>query len=179
MALAAVLTVPTTRPAPVIALVAAACVRPTTFGTATGAGPLETTRFTGDPALTCVPAAGFSLITLPDGTVALAAVATVPTTRPAPVMALVAAAACVQTHHIGNRNLRRTARYYQVTADPLLTCVPATEFSLITLPEGTVALEAVVTVPTIRPAPVIALVAAACVQTQSKTLSTAITQPPG
>src|ERR1039458_8953691 len=87
-------TVPTTRPAPVIAVVAAACVCPTTFGTATCAGPVETTRFTADPKVTSVPATGLPVITLPDATVPLAAVVTVPTTSPAPVIA-VAAAACV------------------------------------------------------------------------------------
>ena len=52
-------TVPTTRPAPVIALVAAACVRLTTFGTATSGGPVDTTRLTALPDATCVPATGF------------------------------------------------------------------------------------------------------------------------
>jgi len=50
--LGAVVTVPTTSPAPVMALEAAACVSPTTFGTATCAGPDETIRFPADPALT-------------------------------------------------------------------------------------------------------------------------------
>jgi hypothetical protein len=75
-----VVTVPSTRPAPVIAVVAAACVSPTTLGTDTGAGPLDTTRFTAEPRFTNVPAAGFSLITLPAATVLLAAVVTVPNT---------------------------------------------------------------------------------------------------
>ena len=57
-----------------IALVAAACVRPTTFGTVTGAGPVLTVRFTAEPAVTLVPATGLSLITLPEGTVELLAV---------------------------------------------------------------------------------------------------------
>jgi len=58
VALDAVVTVPTAKPAPVIALVAAACVRFTTFGTLTGAGPVDTTRFTALPEATDVPAAG-------------------------------------------------------------------------------------------------------------------------
>jgi hypothetical protein len=61
--LVVVVTVPTTRPTPVIEVVAAACVSPTTFGTATVAGPVETTRFTDEPTATDVPASGASLIT--------------------------------------------------------------------------------------------------------------------
>src|SRR5205807_1614096 len=88
---------PTVRPALVMALVAAACVWPTTFGTATGVGggaPLETTRLTAEPFATLVPAAGLSLITLPEATVVLDCIVTVPAVRPALVRALVAAA-CV------------------------------------------------------------------------------------
>src|SRR5206468_2905075 len=55
----------------------------------------ETTRFTADPALTMVPAAGLWLITLPAGTLPLAANVTVPTINPAPVIVAVAAA-CVR-----------------------------------------------------------------------------------
>src|SRR5438105_15312712 len=90
-------TAPLVRPALVMALAAAACVWPTTFGTATGVGagaPLETTRLTAEPFATLVPAAGLSLITLPEATVVLDCCVTAPLVRPAPVMAL-AAAACV------------------------------------------------------------------------------------
>ena len=62
---------PTTNPALVIDVVAAACVSPTTLGTLTFAGPLDTTRFTEEPVLTDVPAAGASLITEPEATVLL------------------------------------------------------------------------------------------------------------
>src|ERR1700722_1278328 len=62
-------------------------------------GPPETTRFTEEPEFTEVPATGLSLITLPAATV-LDAVVTVPNTRPAPVMALVAAA-CVSPTTLG------------------------------------------------------------------------------
>ena len=75
-----------------IAAVAAACVVLTTFGTALSAGPDETTSETAVPPATCAPAAGFWLMTEPAGTVALDAVVTVPTVRPTPVIALVAAA---------------------------------------------------------------------------------------
>jgi hypothetical protein len=66
-----VVTVPSVRAAPVIAEVAAACVMPTTLGTVTGGGPDDTTRFTDAPEVTLVPAAGFWLMTLPEGTVEL------------------------------------------------------------------------------------------------------------
>src|SRR6476661_4892164 len=91
----AVVTVPSTSPAFVMVVVAAACVMPTTFGTATLPGPVDTTMFTADPTFTCVPAIGLWLITLPAATVLLDAVVTVPTTRAEFVMAVVAAA-CVK-----------------------------------------------------------------------------------
>src|SRR5205814_5938338 len=59
-----------------------------------GGAPLETTRLTAAPLATLMPAAGLSLITLPEATVVLDCCVTVPAVRPAPVMALVAAA-CV------------------------------------------------------------------------------------
>ena len=40
-------------------------------GPGTGAGPVETTRFTAEPVVTPTPAAGFWLLTRPAGTVAL------------------------------------------------------------------------------------------------------------
>src|SRR6476661_8711238 len=70
----AVVTVASTRPAFVMDVVAAACVMPTTFGTATLPGPVDTTMFAHDPAFPCVPAVGLSLITLPAATVLLDAV---------------------------------------------------------------------------------------------------------
>ena len=76
-----------------IAVVAAACVRFTTFGTATG--PIDTTSATAEAVATLVPAAGFWLITLPEGTVVLDCCETVPTTRPALTIAAVAAV-CVK-----------------------------------------------------------------------------------
>ena len=45
--LLAVVTVPTTSPALVIAVVAAAWVAPTTFGTVTCAGPVDTVKIDG------------------------------------------------------------------------------------------------------------------------------------
>src|SRR5207248_9483353 len=84
-------TAPTVTPPPPFAPPARACVWPTTFGTAICAGPLETTRLTGEPLATFVPAGGLSLMTLPAATVLLDCIVTAPTVRPAPVMALVAA----------------------------------------------------------------------------------------
>jgi hypothetical protein len=98
--LGCVVTVPTTSPAPVIAVVAAACVDPTTFGTATWLVPLEMTRLTAEPTLTFVPATGDSLITSPEATVELDCVVTLPTTRPMPVIAVLAAA-CVKPATFG------------------------------------------------------------------------------
>ena len=95
-----VVTVPSTSPAPVMAVVAAAWVSPTTLGTTTGAGPVETTMLTAEPLLTLVPATGLSLITSPDATVELLCVVTVPSTSPAPVIAVVAAA-CVSPTTLG------------------------------------------------------------------------------
>ncbi len=54
-----------------IAVVAVACVSLTTFGTATVAGPEETTNATAVPLATLVPAAGVSLMTSPEATVLL------------------------------------------------------------------------------------------------------------
>src|SRR6185436_20368585 len=87
----AVVTVPRARPALVIAAVAAVCVWPTTFGVATCGRPLDTTSDTAVPVATRVPAVGVWLITDPAGTVVLDAVVTVPSVRPAPVIADVAA----------------------------------------------------------------------------------------
>ena len=58
MALELVVMVPTVSPAPVIALVAAACVWFTTLGTTTGGGPVGITSATALPAATDVPPIG-------------------------------------------------------------------------------------------------------------------------
>jgi hypothetical protein len=65
---------------------------PTTFGTVTGGGPVDTTRLTALPGATAVPGAGFWLITEPAGTLGLAEDPMVPTVRFALVMTVVAAA---------------------------------------------------------------------------------------
>src|SRR5713101_2639854 len=98
--LGAVATVPSVRLAFVIAVVAAACVRPTTFGVATCGGPDDTTNATALPVSTCVPAMGLWLMTEPDATVVLEAVGTAPTVSPAPMISL-DAAACVRPTTFG------------------------------------------------------------------------------
>jgi hypothetical protein len=160
--LLAIVTVSTTRPAPVIDAIAAACVRPTTLGTATGAGPVLTEIFTADPVATFVPATGLSAITLPEGMVELLAVVTLPMTRPAIAIALVATA-CVAPTTFGTSTFAAPLDTTKLTAEPDATLVPGAGLSEITIPEAIVALDCVVTVLTARPAPVIALIAAACV----------------
>src|SRR6476661_2369547 len=88
--LEAVDTLPTTSPAFVIAVVAAACVTPTTLGTATFGGPDDTTIATALPLAARAKAAGVWLSTMPDGTVVLDAVVTSPTMNPASVNVVVA-----------------------------------------------------------------------------------------
>src|SRR5208283_5366703 len=130
-----VVTVPTVSPAPVMAVVAAVCVRPTTFGTDTGAGPDDTTRFTADPVATEVPDVGFWDITDPAGTVAEGWVVTVPTTSPAPVMEVVAAA-CVRPTTFGTDTGAGPDDTTRFTADPDATEVPDVGFWDITDPAG-------------------------------------------
>src|SRR3954453_2866504 len=153
---------PALRPAVVIAVVAPACVRPTTLGTATCASPDETTSETALPVPTCAAAAGLWLITDPAGTVALDAVVTVPRMRPAFVIAVVAAP-CVRPTTFGTATCGRPDETMSATALPLATCVAAAGVWLMTDPAGTVALDAVVSVPRMRPAFAIAVVAAPCV----------------
>src|SRR3954463_14795197 len=120
------------------------------------------TSATAAPTATCVPATGDSLITEPAGTVVLDAVVMVPTVRFTPVIAVVAAAWLWPTT-FGTATCGRPDEMTSATALPIVTCVPAAGDSLITEPAGTVVLEAVVIAPTVRFAPVIALVAATCV----------------
>jgi hypothetical protein len=81
--LVAVVTPPTARLAAVSAAVAAAWVRPTTPGTVTWStgGPEEMVKLTDDPDATEVPEVGDWSMTVPAGTLALAAVPTAPTAR--------------------------------------------------------------------------------------------------
>src|SRR6185503_4982153 len=158
----AVVIAPTLNPAPVIAAVAAACVWPTTLGVATSGSPLETTSETALPVATCVPAAGSWLITVPAGTVVLGALVIAPTVSPAVVITVIAAG-WVRPTTLGAGTCGRPLETTSDTALLIASCVPAAGVWLITDPAGTVVLDAVVTVPSVSPAPVIAVVAAACV----------------
>ena len=64
---------------------------------------------------------------------------------------------------MGEGGCARPDETSSLTADPTVTCVPATGFWLMTLPEATVLLEAEVTVPKTRPTPASGVAAAACV----------------
>ena len=130
------------RPTPVNAVVAEDCVIPTTLGTVTMAGPEETAKSTALPAVTLVPAAGLSLITLPAATVELLWVVTVPTLRPAPVIAVVAADCVIPTTlgtltFSGGVGPEETTRFTEL---PEATLAPAAGLSLITMPVATVEL---------------------------------------
>src|SRR5262249_44454313 len=129
VALEAVVTAPTRSPAPVIAVDAALCVRPTTFGTVTGGGPDETTIANALPTTTWVPAIGFWLITEPVGTVELGAVVMEPTVRPALAIA-VDAAACVRPTTFGAATFGGPDETTSATALLIATCVPAVGFWL-------------------------------------------------
>src|SRR4029079_2509532 len=161
--LEAVVTTPTTICAPVIAVVAALCVRPTTSGALTCGRPLDTVSAIALPTTTSLPAAGAWLITDPAGTVMLDAVVTVPTTSCAAVIAVVAALS-VRPTTSGALTCGRPLDTVSAIALPTTTSLPATGAWLITDPAGTVMLEAVVTVPNTSCAAVIAVVAALCVR---------------
>jgi hypothetical protein len=158
----AIVTVPSVRPTFIKFVIAEACVSPTTEGTMTCTGPVETTRLTALPGATCVPPTGFWLMTDPAGTVELAAVETLPTVSPMFVNVVVAAA-CVAPTTEGTVTIRGPEETTRLTALPAATGVPLVGFWLMTSPAATVVLDAVVTVPTVRPAFVKVVVAAACV----------------
>src|SRR4029078_9306405 len=133
-------------------------------GTATGGGPDETTSETALPVFTCVPPIGDWLMTDPAGTVVLVAVVTVPTTRPAFVIAVVAAV-CVRPTTLGTATCGGPEEMTSVTTLPIVTCVPGARVLLMIEPAGTVVLEAVESPsPRLSPAPMIALLAAVCVR---------------
>ena len=90
--LVAVDTAPTVRPAPVSAVVADDCVWPTTFGTVTPAGPSDTTSATELPAGHHRSGDRAFTVTVPAATVPLFALDTVPSAKPAAVIAAVASA---------------------------------------------------------------------------------------
>src|SRR5262245_6232463 len=159
-------TVPTTRPAPVIDVLAAACVRPTTFGTVTGGGPLETVRLTAVPGLTWVAAAGSCVMTLPAGTVALVTFVTVPSTSPASTIWLTAVAGVFASPTSSPVTVGTVvpSEIVRVTWPPAGSVVPAFGVVAATRPMLIVVLFAVRSVGlTVSPAPTIAATAAALV----------------
>src|SRR5579863_1797287 len=99
--------------------------------------PLLTVRFTAEPPATLVPAAGIWLMTLPAATVALVAAVTVPSVRPAPVIAVVAAA-WVSPTTFGTLIVADPLLTVRLTADPLAALVPAAGIWLMTSPAATV-----------------------------------------
>ena len=141
---------------------AAVCVWPTTLGTVTLHGPLETTSATALPNCACVPAAGVWLITNPAATVLLHCWVAVPVTRPAPVSA-VPAAVCVWPTTLGTVTLHGPVETTKATALPDCTWASAAGFWLITSPAATVLLHACVTAPTERFALASRIPAASCV----------------
>src|SRR5262249_2951514 len=156
----------TVKPAAVRFVVAVACVWPTTFGTVTGGGPLETTRPTDDPTSTDVPAAMLWLMTMPDGTVVLLWNVIGAPTKPASLRAL-SASPWVPMLPSGAPTTAGTIVPSEITRSTGEfggSVVPARGLDAITRPIGIVGLFAVVTTPTRRPAVTMAVVAAACVR---------------
>src|SRR5262245_7502053 len=168
----ACVTAPTINPAFVIAVVAAACVRLTTFGTVLSAGPSETVSAMPLPGLTLVPAAGAWLITVP-AAAALFTLVMEPATTPAFVSAVVAAA-CVRPTTFGTSAPRDTVI---VTVLPNGRSRPAAGFWLITLPIATVGLFASTDAAT-RSAFTIAVCAAAWVKPTTFGTTVVVEPPP-
>src|SRR3954468_15907945 len=157
----ALVTVPTTSCAPVMAVVAASCVRPTTLGALTCGKPVDTVSATALPTTTSAPAAGDWLMTVPAGTVMLEVMVIAPTVRPTFVNAL-DALACGWPVTRGTATCGRPDEITSATALPTTTSAPAAGFWLITEPDGTVMLDLVLIAPTVRPMLVSALDAFAC-----------------
>src|SRR3954469_3897337 len=123
----AVVIVPTTSCAVVIAVAAAACVNPTTAGALTCGRPDETVRAIALPTTTSAPAAGDWLMTDPAATVMLGAVEMVPTTSCAVVIAVVAAA-CVNPTTPGALTCGRPDETVSAIALPTTTSALAAGF---------------------------------------------------
>src|SRR4051812_50219958 len=123
----AVVMVPTTSCAVAMAVVAAACVNPTTPGALTCGRPDETVSAIALPTTTSAFAAGFWLMTLPAGTVMLEAGVMVPTTSCAVVIAVVAAA-CVNPTTAGALTCGRPLETLSAIALPTTTSAFAAGF---------------------------------------------------
>src|SRR3954468_3256418 len=122
-----VLIAPTVRPMLVNAFVAFACGWFITSGTATCGNPEEITSATALPANTSAPAAGFWLITEPDGTVMLDDLLIAPTVRPMLVSAL-DAFACGWFVTSGTATCGRPDEITSATALLIRTSAPAAGF---------------------------------------------------
>src|SRR3954469_25960012 len=122
-----VVIVPTVRPMLVREPVAFACGWFVTSGTATCGKPEEITRATALPTTTSAPAAGFWLITEPDGTVMLDALLIAPTVRPMLVSAL-DAFACGWFVTSGTATCGRPEEITSATALPMTTSAPGAGF---------------------------------------------------
>src|SRR5437773_1178062 len=104
-----------------------------TFGTTTGAGPEETTKFTGEPFATVVPPVGVWAITRPAETVSLATFAISPIPRLLASIALCAAPWAAPTT-LGTITGDQPADTKRLTTNPLLTELPGGGVWLITWP---------------------------------------------
>src|SRR5690348_2718227 len=130
----------TVKPRSVRAFSASLDARPTTLGTCTMTGPLETTSLTASPRCS-VPWSGDCETTCPDGTVSLLTSGARSTTSPAFVTAADAASNEVPVTvgtSIGWRPLETTT----ATLEPRLTEVPGAGSCETTAPAGTVSLQA-------------------------------------
>src|ERR1043166_8218187 len=116
---------PTVSVAPVIAVVAAVCVNPTTFGTVVCGRPDETTSATEELINTSLSAVGVWLMTDPLGTVVLDCVVIAPTVSVAPVIAVLAAA-CVNPTTFGTVVCGRPDETTRATVVLIKTSVFAT-----------------------------------------------------
>src|SRR6185295_11344185 len=110
---------------------------------------------------TVAPATGVWLITASAGTVALVEVVIVPTVRPAPVI-VACAAVCIVPTTLGTVTSAGPSDTVNATAVFGGTAAPTLGLWLITCPPGAAEF-AVLIVPTVRPAPTIAVCAAVCV----------------
>ena len=93
--------------------------------------PTETTIETALPASACVPAAGLWLMMLPTATVPLSAVDLVPTLRPAPVIAEVAADSVLLTT-FGTATIAGPSETVSAITLPGCTFTPPAGFWLMT-----------------------------------------------
>src|SRR5262245_15420159 len=138
-------------------------VAPTTSGTITNGGPVETTRITVEPTATVAPAAGACETMWAAGTViedCVVCPAMGSSTSPCPSTAALAAgysSPITPGTKTVDPDPDDTTR---LTAEPSGTVVPATGACEMTTPAGTVAEGAVVTEPRTNPAPLIVTVAA-------------------